>query len=131
MTGFAVEVKALDHIVLTVKDLQATLHFYKYFLGFQHIAYMTNGEERHALRVGSQKINLHVAGKEHTPHSLRPTPGSGDLCFITETPIDKVLSNWRGAGVRVLEHEKIVERTGASGTLRSVFIRDPDGNLIE
>ena len=108
-----------------------------------------DGAERHALNFGSQKINLHLSGHEFEPKASRVQPGSGDLCFITQHPIDEVLSLWKGVGIevsvarsdsptfsrihtlQVLEGSKVVERTGAVGKLRSVYCRDPDGNLIE
>lgn len=86
---------------------------------------------RHALRFGNQKLNLHQSGKEFEPKAGTVQPGSEDLCFITDHPIDDVLKAWTSAGIDVLEGSKVVERTGAVGKLRSVYCRDPDGNLVE
>ncbi|KAK1058578.1 hypothetical protein LTR12_013814 [Friedmanniomyces endolithicus] len=129
MANFAV--KSLDHVVLTAKDIDATIKFYTTKLGMKHETFASNGVDRHALSFGSQKINLHVSGKEFEPKAEHVQPGSADLCFITDHPIDEVLSGWQSAGIEVLEGGKVVERTGAVGNLRSIYCRDPDGNLIE
>ncbi|TDJ63051.1 MAG: VOC family protein, partial [Proteobacteria bacterium] len=84
---------------------------------------------RTALTFGSQKINLHQAGKEFKPRALRPTPGSADVCFITETPLEQVMQHLRDCGIDIVEGP--VDKTGAIGALKSVYIRDPDQNLIE
>jgi catechol 2,3-dioxygenase-like lactoylglutathione lyase family enzyme len=115
----------LDHLVLTVTDLDATIAFYTSALGM-HLVMFGN---RKALRFGEQKINLHQAGNEFEPKAKRPTPGSGDLCFITKTPIEGVISHLRANGHEI--EEGPVERTGAVGAIRSVYLRDPDSNLIE
>ena len=86
------------------------------------------GDDRKALVFGDQKINLHERGKEISPHALRPTPGSADLCFITEVPIEQVIEVLRENGV---ECESPVERTGACGPITSIYFKDPDGNLLE
>ena len=86
---------------------------------------------RHALSFGNQKINLHQSGKEFEPKAQSVQPGSADLCFITEHPIEQVKASWEGAGIEILEGGQVVDRTGAVGNLRSVYCRDPDGNLIE
>ena len=90
---------------------------------------MTFGENRKALRFGQQKMNLHEVGREYNLKALRPTPGSADLCFIVSVPVQDVAKQIRAAGVDVLEGP--VDRTGAIGRIRSVYLRDPDGNLIE
>jgi catechol 2,3-dioxygenase-like lactoylglutathione lyase family enzyme len=110
-------IESLDHLVLTVRDLDATIAFYER-LGMQHVVF---DADRHALAVGSQKLNLHVAGHEFEPKAAVPTPGSADLCFLVDE-LDP-------AGLDVIEGP--VERTGATGTIRSVYVRDPDGNLVE
>lgn len=119
-------IASLDHLVLTVRSLDATLAFYRDALGMEVVTF---GEGRTALAFGSQKINLHVAGAEIAPHAKMPEPGSGDLCFLLEIPLDEA--------IRALERKAIplelgpVSRTGATGPIRSVYLRDPDGNLIE
>jgi catechol 2,3-dioxygenase-like lactoylglutathione lyase family enzyme len=120
------EIERLDHLVLTVKDIGATCEFYARVLGMQLVAF---GEGRKALAFGSQKINLHEQGKEFEPKAFRPTPGSADLCFITRTSLPQVIEHLRSQGVEILEGP--VQRTGATGTLSSIYFRDPDLNLIE
>lgn len=90
-----------------------------------------SAQPRHALLFGNSKINLHESGKEFEPKAENVQPGSGDLCFIVDDKVDDVLSELRKSGTEVLEGGKVVERTGAKGNIRSVYIRDPDGNLIE
>ena len=127
-------VKALDHIVLTVASIPTTVSFYEKHLGMKHEAFSSPKEPsvvRHALLFGSQKINLHKSGAEFEPKAQTVQPGSGDLCFVTETPVEQVLEGFKQQGVEVLEGGKVVDRTGAVGALRSVYVRDPDGNLIE
>lgn len=116
----------LDHLVLTVGDLERTCLFYRDVLGMNIVEFEGG---RKALLFGRQKINLHQAGREFEPKARRPTPGSGDLCFIAETPLVDVVRQLGAAGV-ALESD-IVERTGALGPMRSIYFRDPDGNLIE
>jgi catechol 2,3-dioxygenase-like lactoylglutathione lyase family enzyme len=117
---------SLDHLVLTVRDLDATVRFYRDGLGMR---LETFGEGRKALHFGSQKINLHVAGREFEPKATRPTPGSADICFLTERPLAEVRAHLAAQGHPVLEGP--VERTGAEGPIFSIYVRDPDGNLIE
>ena len=116
----------LDHLVLTVGDLERTCLFYRDVLGMNIVEFEGG---RKALLFGQQKINLHQAGREFEPKARRPTPGSGDLCFIAETPLVDVVRQLGAAGV-ALESD-IVERTGALGPMCSIYFRDPDGNLIE
>ncbi len=116
----------LDHLVLTVRDIDATCAFYKAVLGMQVVTF---GPGRRALRFGKQKINLHRAGQEFEPKAARPTPGSADLCFLTDFPLDQAEAHLASCGVPVVEGP--VARTGASGPLLSIYFRDPDGNLIE
>jgi catechol 2,3-dioxygenase-like lactoylglutathione lyase family enzyme len=116
----------LDHLVLTVADLEATVRFYGEGLGMRLERF---DGDRIALHFGDHKINLHLAGKEFEPTALRPTPGSADLCFVTDRPLDEVIDRLVTIGHAVIEGP--VERTGATGPLISIYTRDPDGNLIE
>ncbi|MFQ5896954.1 MAG: VOC family protein [Candidatus Methylomirabilia bacterium] len=119
-------VDGIDHVVLTVRDIRVTCEFYSRVLGMQVV---TVGDGRTALRFGKQKINLHQAGREFQPKALHPTPGSGDICFITEIPLERVREHMRSCGVEIVEGP--VRRTGARGPLESIYVRDPDDNLIE
>lgn len=116
----------IDHIVLTVADIERTCDFYVKVLGMR-VERFAGG--RVALRFGEQKINLHQVGKEFEPKAERPTAGSGDVCFITREPMPKVLAHLQACGVGLLEGP--VPRTGAVGPISSVYFRDPDANLIE
>jgi catechol 2,3-dioxygenase-like lactoylglutathione lyase family enzyme len=116
----------LDHLVLTVRNIDTTCSFYANVLGME-IVIFENG--RKALTFGSQKINLHEAGKELEPKAYRPTPGSADLCFTTTAPIEEVIRRLALSKVRILEGP--IKRTGALGQMISVYFRDPDLNLIE
>ena len=116
----------LDHFVLTVRDLEATCEFYARVLGMK---VATFGNNRTALQFGNQKINLHQAGKEFEPKAFNPTPGSGDFCFITEMPLEQVVDRIRSLGIEIIEGP--VKRTGAVGAIASIYLRDPDGNLVE
>ncbi|EKG21224.1 Glyoxalase/bleomycin resistance protein/dioxygenase [Macrophomina phaseolina MS6] len=127
-------VKSLDHVVLTVRSIPATVNFYTQRLGMKHEVFTSAkdpGVERHALLFGNQKINLHQSGREFEPKAQTVQPGSGDLCFLTDTKIEDVLRELKSEGIDVLEGGGIVDRTGAVGKLRSVYCRDPDGNLVE
>jgi len=119
-------IEAIDHIVLTVKDIDATCAFYTKVLGMR---VTTFGGGRKALSFGAQKINLHQYGQEFEPKAKKPTPGSADLCFITAVPILEIIKHLSVSGVHILEGP--VQRTGAMGAIKSVYFRDPDGNLIE
>lgn len=116
----------LDHLVLTVQNLQETCNFYAQVLGMEVVTF---GENRLALKFGNQKINLHQAGEELDPRATSPTPGSGDLCFITSLPLEAFMEHLRVLGIEIILGN--VERTGAVGKMRSVYFRDPDGNLLE
>jgi catechol 2,3-dioxygenase-like lactoylglutathione lyase family enzyme len=120
------QIERIDHLVLTVRDIRATCDFYARVL---QVEVVTFDGDRKALRFGQQKINLHERGKECDPKALFPTPGSGDVCFITEVPLARVMDHIRSCGVQVIEGP--VRRTGALGPLKSIYLRDPDGNLIE
>ena len=120
------QIARLDHLVLTVADIDTTCDFYTRVLGMRVITF---GEGRRALAFGAQKINLHQHGHEFEPKAQRPTPGSADLCFITDTPLDEAAVQIRAAGVDIIEGP--VRRTGAQGPILSIYFRDPDANLIE
>ena len=120
------QIDRLDHLVLTVADIDRTVAFYRDVLGMEPVVF---GGGRTALAFGSSKINLHRAGREFEPKAASPVPGSADLCLITRDPLDAVTAELRRHGVAV--EEGPVERTGATGTIRSVYVRDPDGNLVE
>ena len=122
----AVNIKQLDHLVLTVKNIDATCRFYADTLGMEVITF---GESRKALRFGMQKINLHQLGNEFEPRAAAPASGSADLCFLSDTPLEDIITELQQAGIAILEGP--VKRTGASGPIRSIYLRDPDGNLIE
>jgi catechol 2,3-dioxygenase-like lactoylglutathione lyase family enzyme len=120
------KVNRFDHVVLTVASLDATVDFYTRVLGMVAVTF---GAGRTALQFGTSKINLHQAGHEFEPKARRPTPGSEDLCFIVDDPVEDVLAQLEAAGVAV--EEGPVARTGATGEIISCYLRDPDGNLIE
>lgn len=120
------KITALDHLVLTVADIGRTLDFYTRVLGMEEITF---GENRKALLFGRQKINLHQRGAEVLPHAQHAACGTADLCLLTETPLEQVLEELRQHGVAPISD--IVPRTGAVGAIRSVYLRDPDGNLLE
>jgi catechol 2,3-dioxygenase-like lactoylglutathione lyase family enzyme len=119
-------VRAIDHVVLTVRDIDLTLSFYERTLGMRPVAF---GDGRRALAFGDQKLNLHRAGREFEPRARTPTPGSVDLCLLTDTPIDEVIAHLGRTGVEI--ELGPVAKTGARSALRSIYFRDPDGNLIE
>lgn len=120
--------EAIDHLVLTVKDLAQTIAFYRDILGMQ-VEYFGKNQERVALKFGSQKINLHEWKKEFEPKAKYPTPGSIDICFLTKVPLEKVMDHLQKSKIEIIEGP--VERTGAQGKILSVYIRDPDENLLE
>jgi len=116
----------LDHLVLTTADEAACVRFYVDVLG---MTLETFGEGRKALRFGSQKINLHVKGREFEPKAHTPVPGALDLCFIAAVPLDEVIRRLGQKQVAIIEGP--AQRTGAVSRLRSIYVRDPDLNLIE
>ena len=123
-------VSALDHLVLTVADIAATCAFYDSVLGMSTQSFdATDGSRRWALSFGQQKINLHQVGNEFEPKAKHATAGSGDLCFLTETPIDHWQDHLAHHAIPI--EEGPVQRTGATGPILSLYIRDPDENLIE
>jgi catechol 2,3-dioxygenase-like lactoylglutathione lyase family enzyme len=120
------KIDSLDHLVLTVADIEASVTFYTAVLGMEVVTFAGG---RKALSFGTQKINLHQHGKEFEPKACAPMPGSADLCFITSVPLSEVASHLGTYGVPVVEGP--VQRTGATGPILSVYVRDPDLNLIE
>jgi catechol 2,3-dioxygenase-like lactoylglutathione lyase family enzyme len=120
------KVHRIDHVVLTVADVDRTLAFYERVLGMTPVSF---GEGRRALAFGDQKLNLHQAGREFEPKALRPTPGAIDLCLTTDVPLDQVAAHLRSESVTI-EHGPVY-KIGARRALRSLYFRDPDGNLIE
>lgn len=121
------KLSTLDHLVLTVANIDKSVQFYQQVLGMGVETFGSEG--RTALTFGEQKINLHVAKSPFRPHAKHPTPGSADLCFITVQPLQEVVLWVIGCGVEIIEGP--VTRTGASGKISSIYLRDPDGNLIE
>ena len=119
----------VDHIVLTTRDLQGCVRFYTEVLGMRLEEFRTPTETRLALRFGSQKINLHEWGREFAPRAHVAVPGSLDLCFIAAVPLEEVVAKLKAANVPILEGP--VTKTGAVSKLRSVYVRDPDLNLVE
>jgi catechol 2,3-dioxygenase-like lactoylglutathione lyase family enzyme len=121
-----ITIDRIDHLVLTVADIERTLAFYADVLGMTPVSF---GEGRRALAFGDQKLNLHQAGREIDPKAAKPTPGSADLCFITVTPLTAVVAHLERLGILI--EVGPVEKAGAIGSIHSVYIRDPDGNLVE
>jgi len=123
------QISGLDHLVLTVRDMQATIRFYA-ALGMRAEAFQAaDGTTRHALMFGTQKINLHEAKAPFAPHAAHPGPGTADLCFLSETPLDAWQDHLSQHGITI--EEGPVPRSGATGPILSLYLRDPDGNLIE
>jgi catechol 2,3-dioxygenase-like lactoylglutathione lyase family enzyme len=119
-------IACLDHLVLTVADIKRTCAFYTQVLGMEVVTF---GAGRTALRFGAQKINLHPADDIPGLVAEKPTPGSGDLCFVTEVPLPEVVAHLERCGVAIIAGPG--PRAGALGTIQSVYIRDPDQNLVE
>jgi len=119
----------IDHIVLTTRELAACIRFYSEVLGMKLERFRTPTEERLALKFGNQKINLHEWGKEFSPRAHVAVPGSLDLCFIAAVPLEEVISRLNRLHVKIIEGP--VAKTGAVSKLRSVYVRDPDLNLVE
>ncbi|KAF2034591.1 Glyoxalase/Bleomycin resistance protein/Dihydroxybiphenyl dioxygenase [Setomelanomma holmii] len=136
MASSIAKVRSLDHLVLTCRDVSATSGWYSKYLGMkvEKFSSPTSPDvERVALKFGTQKINLHQSGKEFEPKAQTVQPGSADLCFILEdgADLETVLESLKDDGTHVLEGGEIVSRTGAQGAMKSLYVRDPDGNLIE
>jgi catechol 2,3-dioxygenase-like lactoylglutathione lyase family enzyme len=119
-------IKSLDHLVLTTRDADKCVDFYTRVLG---MTLETFGQGRTALRFGEQKINLHDKNTVTDGYAAHPTPGSLDICFLADRPLDEVIAQLRAAGIPI--ELGPVQRTGARFALRSVYVRDPDRNLIE
>lgn len=124
-----ISITHIDHLVLTVVDMDATCDFYKRVLGMTPETFATADGPRRALVFGGLKINLHQVGGEFEPKAALAVPGSADICLITKTPPAEVIEHLRDCAVTVIEGP--VARTGAAGKITSVYFRDPDGNLIE
>lgn len=123
-------VQSLDHLVLTIRDLDRTLSFYSKVLGMRATSSVpSDGSTRWALSFGVQKINLHVTGAEFDPKAQTPTTGSADLCFLSDTLVAEWQAHLETHAIEVIEGP--VQRTGTTGPILSIYLRDPDGNLIE
>lgn len=120
----------LDHLVLTVQDIGTTIDFYTTVLGMTHLPFqVADGSTRHALAFGPHKINLHQADQTFDPKAANPTRGSADLCFLTDRPIPEWVAHLKMTGTKI--EEGPVQRSGAQFPILSIYLRDPDGNLIE
>lgn len=119
-------IESLDHFVLTVQKIEKTCEFYSTVLGMKIVRF---GEGRLALQFGNQKINLHEFGNEFEPKAAFPVPGSSDLCFITKVPIEELIKHLQEKNIHI--EEGPINRTGALGLITSIYVRDPDQNLIE
>ncbi|KAH0630752.1 hypothetical protein JD844_003941 [Phrynosoma platyrhinos] len=119
-------VRRLDHLVMTVRSMEDTAAFYGQVLGMEVVSFKGT---RKALHFGNQKINLHEVGKEFEPKAHCPTPGSLDICFISEVPLEQITERLKDCGVKI--EEGPVSRTGAMGPITSIYFRDPDQNLLE
>lgn len=130
-------VKSLDHLVLTCASVPATISWYSRFLGMKAETFTPPSSDppvqRHALRFGQQKINLHQRGKEFEPKAATALPGTADVCFLVgeDADLEALVRAFQREGIEVLEGQEVVSRTGARGRLQSVYVRDPDGNLVE
>jgi catechol 2,3-dioxygenase-like lactoylglutathione lyase family enzyme len=120
------KISSIDHLVLTVRNIQVTCQFYHQVLGMEVITF---GENRYALKFGEQKINLHQRGQEFEPKAGSPTAGSADLCLISSSPIEEVIEHLHDCNVSIILGP--ITRTGAKGKIASIYIRDPDQNLLE
>ncbi|TPR37814.1 VOC family protein [Apilactobacillus micheneri] len=123
------QIKSIDHIVLTVKDIEKSLNFYTDGLNMQKEVFETDNRKRYALKFGSMKINLHEVNNEFNPKADLPTPGSEDLCLISATPIKEVIQELNNKHIQIIEGPE--KKHGALGAITSIYLRDPDENLIE
>lgn len=119
-------VTSIDHVVLTVKDIGKTVSFYTEVLGMEA---RTFADGRTALHFGAQKLNLHPSSRVLDPNVKHATPGSADICFLVDQPVEEWMQHLARHGVRVILGP--VQRTGARGQLRSIYLYDPDENLVE
>ena len=119
----------IDHVVLTTRDLSSCLRFYSEILGMKLEKFQTPTETRIALKFGAQKINVHEWGREFTPRAHVAAPGTLDLCFIASVSLEDVMQKLQKEGIKIIEGT--VAKTGAGGPIRSVYVRDPDLNLVE
>ena len=126
MKGQIVRVVSLDHLVITVQDIPRAVKFYVEILGMTEVTF---GDNRKALSYGQQKINLHKFGEEFEPKAAAPLPGSADLCFIIDVELEEFIEHLNENNIEILKGP--IPRTGALGAINSVYIRDPDQNLIE
>jgi len=120
------KISRLDHLVLTVQNIEKSVLFYTQIMGMEKLTF---GNSRVALLFGNQKINLHEYKQECEPKAQHPTPGSADLCFVIETPISEAQQHLEKCGVAIIDGP--IMRTGAIGQVLSIYIRDPDQNLLE
>lgn len=121
----SIQIKSIDHIVFTINNLEETLNFYTKILGCKLVTFK---DQRKALQFGNQKINLHIVNHLIKPHAHKPTPGAIDICFVIEGHLEDAINLLDKGNIK---YEGIFERTGAIGPIKSVYIRDPDQNLIE
>ncbi|CAI0651434.1 unnamed protein product [Colletotrichum noveboracense] len=136
MSGARAIVKTLDHLVLTCASVPKTVSWYSTYLGMKAETFtspLDPSVQRTALKFGPHKINLHQQGKEFEPKAKTALPGTADLCFLVQdgTNLEDLIKGFQADGIQVLEGEKVVARTGAQGPIQSVYVRDPDGNLID
>ncbi len=120
------KVHSIDHIVMTVKSIEKSCKFYQECLGLEIITFQN---DRKALKCGNQKINLHEIGHEFDPKAKNASKGTVDICLIVENPIAEIVKDFEKKGVEIIEGP--IKRTGATHKLLSIYVFDPDGNLIE
>ena len=121
----------IDHVVITVTDINNSIHFYSNILGMELQEFLSTSDnvKRKSLKFGSQKINLHEASKPFKPHANNPIPSAMDICFLSEINIDDWIKIFNKFNIKI--EDGPVKKTGANGPIRSIYVRDPDKNLIE